>query len=164
MPRVDDAAATPSPMQPSLSPASLIIATRNRPDRLKAAAASILAGEDVPAELIIVDQSDARHPRLSCLRTARLCGIRYLRTRSVGLSRANNRGVVAARHDLLVFTHDDVLAPPGWFGAIVRALSRSRRAPHLAAGDAPYATGVIFGALEWLLTHRMLRSRSADRF
>ncbi|HEX6979284.1 MAG TPA: glycosyltransferase [Alphaproteobacteria bacterium] len=316
MPRIDEAAGTPSPTQPPLPPASLIIASRNRPDLLEAAVASILAGDDVPAELIIVDQSDAPHPRLSCLRTGRPCDIRYFWTRSVGLSRANNRGVAAARHDLLVFTHDDVLAPPRWFGAIVRALaaagsrdvitgrvlpteaetpgglvptfvvddvakvyegrigndvlfplnmamrrsvirdvgpfderlgpgtrfpagedndfglrlleagyriayvpeaalfhrawrsdhlrlrwlygrgqggffakhlglrdrymtnrmlralahylrralSRSRRAPRLAAGDALYAAGIAFGALEWLLTHRMLRLRSADRF
>ena len=40
----------------------------------------------------------------------------------MGLSRANNDAIAAARHDLLVFTQDDVLVAPTWFGTLVRAL------------------------------------------
>ena len=39
-------------------PASVVICTRNRPVLLSQAVASILAGDDVPAEIIVVDQSD----------------------------------------------------------------------------------------------------------
>jgi GT2 family glycosyltransferase len=124
-----------APEDQTLPPASLIIASRNRPELLEAAVVSILQGEHVPAELIIVDQSDKPHPRLSCLRTERPCEIRYLQVDSIGLSRANNLGIAAARHDLLIFTHDDVLAPPHWFGAIVRTLT--------AAGPRGVVTGQV---------------------
>ncbi len=105
-----------------LPAASLIICSRNRPQLLSESVEAVLQGDEVPTELIIIDQSDSPHPRLAALTTDRACEIRYLWTRSIGLSRANNAGVTAARHHILVFTHDDVLAPPAWFGAIVRAL------------------------------------------
>ena len=54
--------------------------------------------------------------------TSRGCEVRYLWSQSVGLSRANNTGIAAAKHDALVFTHDDVLVAPSWHGALVRAL------------------------------------------
>lgn len=132
---VDAPAETRAAPDRPLPAASLVICSRNRPDLLEAAVVSILQGEHVPAELIIVDQSDDPHPRLSCLRAERPCDVRYLRARSVGLSRANNAGIAAARHDLLVFTHDDILAPPQWFGAIVRALA--------AAGPRGVVTGQV---------------------
>lgn len=121
-----------------LPPASLIICSRNRPDFLEKAVASILSGEQIPAELIIVDQSDLPNARLSGLATSRSHDVRYLWTRSVGLSRAINEGIVAARHELLVFTHDDIYAPSNWFGTLVRAL--------VAAGPQSVVTGQVLPA------------------
>lgn len=121
--------------QERLPLASLIICSRNRPALLEEAVSSILRGAEVPADLIIVDQSDQPNPRLAALAAARPDGVRYLCNRSVGLSRANNVGVRAARHELLVFTHDDIIAPPTWFGAIVRAL--------VAAGPSSVITGQV---------------------
>ncbi len=109
--------ATPS----RLPPASLIVCSRNRPQLLAEAIASILAGTQVPDELIIVDQSDTASPALAALKSERGCDIRYVWTRSVGLSRANNTGIAAARHEVLVFTHDDVWVERAWFETIVRA-------------------------------------------
>ena len=82
----------------------------------------MLQGDEVPTELIIVDDSIERNSDLERLITERPCEIRYLWTRSIGLSRANNDGIAAAKHDILVFTQDDVLVEPAWFGTIVRAL------------------------------------------
>ncbi len=97
--------------------------------------ASILNGDDVPTELIIVDQSDVKHPDLAHLRNERNCRIRYLWLRSIGLSRANNTGIAAARHELLAFTHDDVLVAPTWFGALAGALR--------AGGERTVVTGRV---------------------
>ena len=107
---------------PSLPATSLILPSRNRQEFLLAAVESILQGDEIPTELIIIDQSDAPSPALAALTTDRACEIRYLWTQSVGLSQANNRGIAAARYDLLVFTHDDVVVTPAWFGTLVRAL------------------------------------------
>jgi GT2 family glycosyltransferase len=107
---------------PSLPGTSLIIPSRNRPEFLLATVESLLQGDEVPSELIIVDQSKAPNPTIVNLTTHRTCEIRYLWTQFVGLSRANNRGIAAARHDLLIFTHDDVVVTAAWFGTLVQAL------------------------------------------
>jgi GT2 family glycosyltransferase len=112
-----------SPSSPVPRPAvSLIVCSRNRPRMLVDTVASILAGSSVPSELLIIDQSDAANGELATLRTDRPCDIRYCWSPTVGLSRANNAGIAAARHDLLVFTHDDVEATPDWLEVIVDAV------------------------------------------
>jgi GT2 family glycosyltransferase len=92
---------------------------------LAEAVESILQGEEVPTELIIVDQSDVLHLSLATLSTNRPCELRYIWTQFVGLSRANNYGIVTSQHDLLIFTHDDILVTPTWFGVLVRSLISS---------------------------------------
>lgn len=101
---------------------SLILCSRDRPKLLIECLRSVLQGDEVPTELIIVDDSTERNSDLYSLNTERPCEIRYMWTRSEGLSRANNDGIAAAKHDILVFTQDDVIVSPGWFGTIVRAL------------------------------------------
>jgi GT2 family glycosyltransferase len=120
---------------PSLPASSLILCSRNRPKLLFECVSSILQGEELPTELLIIDDSDSRHERLSSLTTARGCEVRYLWTHSVGLSRANNDGIAAARYNVLVFTQDDALVSPTWFGAIVRAL--------IEAGQSSVVTGQV---------------------
>ncbi len=110
-----------------LPPTSLIVASRNRPDLLIESVRSILAGEELPSELLIVDQSDTPNPALQSLTIDGGCHVRYLWTQTRGLSRANNYGISQAREEIIVFTHDDVLASPAWFGALVRALVKGGR-------------------------------------
>ena len=106
----------------TLPPASVIIPSRNRPELLRATVASILAGEQVPAELIVVDQSDAPDPVLAALSTDRPCRWRYEWSTARGVSRARNRGIHLAAHPVLVFVDDDVLVAPDWLAALVTAL------------------------------------------
>lgn len=132
----------------ALPPVSLILCSRNRPELLLASAHSILAGDDVPAELVIVDQSDARHEEVAGLSRKGTCHVRYLWTHTKGLSKANNIGARIAAHDILVFTHDDVLVTHDWLPQIVTALiGAGRRAvitgrvlptePEIAGGFVP---------------------------
>ena len=130
---IEQAIASSTPA--GLPATSLIICSRNRPELLAESIDSILKGDEVPTQLIIVDQSKAPHPTLATLTTDRTSDIRYLWTQSVGLSRANNTGIAAAQHDLLVFTHDDVIVSPVWFGALVHAL--------LAGGPRSVVTGQV---------------------
>lgn len=106
----------------ALPPASLIICSRNRPALLLRSVESVLRGDAVPAELIIIDQSDEPHPILATLRPERDCTIRYVRAQVAGLSPANNLGMRHARHGIFVFTHDDVEVATDWFSTLVRAL------------------------------------------
>jgi GT2 family glycosyltransferase len=119
----------------SLLPVSLIICSRNRPDLLAESVDSILQGDHMPAELIVIDQSDVPHAALAVRSGERGCDLRYLWTRSVGLSRANNLGIAVASHSLLVFTHDDVLVSREWLGTLVDALR--------AAGQRAIVTGQV---------------------
>lgn len=99
---------------------SLVICSRNRPTLLAETVASILAGSARPDEIVIIDQSQDRSQDLSGLSVAD-CTIRHTHTSSVGLSRARNEGVAVARHNLLVFTDDDVQVDPAWFMVLVNA-------------------------------------------
>ncbi|MEJ7811902.1 MAG: glycosyltransferase [Gemmatimonadaceae bacterium] len=106
----------------ALPPTSLIICSRNRPALLADTVESILQGDEVPTELIIIDQSDVPRDVPAAWRTSGPCEIRHVPSRSAGLGRARNEGIAQARHDVLAFTDDDMYAAPGWFGALIRAM------------------------------------------
>jgi len=113
---------------------TLIVCSRTRPALLSSVVASILDGAEVPDELLVVDQSIEPHPELAGFATPR-CAFRYLHSATVGLSRGRNIGIAAASHPIIVFTDDDVLVPPEWFGTIVRSLE--------AAGPRSVVTGRV---------------------
>src|SRR4051794_21756148 len=100
---------------PALPASTLIICSRNRPRLLVEVVDSVLAGEAVPRELLIIDQSDQINPALESYTTERDCAVRYIWTDQVGRSRATNRGIALASHELLVFTDDDLLVAPDWY-------------------------------------------------
>jgi GT2 family glycosyltransferase len=97
-----------------------VICSRNRPEFLASVVGSILDGDEVPDELLVVDQSTAPHPTLATFASPR-CAFRYLHSATVGLSRSRNIAVAAASHDVIAFTDDDVVVPPTWFGTLVRS-------------------------------------------
>lgn len=117
-----------------LSDVSVALCTRDRPEMLSQVVSSILAGDAVPAEILIVDQSDRPHPWLS---TGQPEGpaIRYVLSSSRGLARARNEAARLARRPVLVFTDDDVLVDPSWLGRLVGALE--------AAGEDAVVTGRV---------------------
>jgi GT2 family glycosyltransferase len=83
---------------------------------------SILDGNDIPDEIVIVDQSNVAHPTLAKFQSSGQCKLHYLHSESRGLSRGKNAGIAAARNDILVFTEDDVLVTKDWFATMVQAL------------------------------------------
>ena len=101
---------------------SLIICSRNRPELLVDTVKSVLSGEEVPSEIIIIDQSDLTNPILSANEPNPDCEFNYLKTESVGVSKARNTAIGIARHNLLIFLDDDMLVTKAWFGSIVRSL------------------------------------------
>jgi GT2 family glycosyltransferase len=130
-----------------LPAASLIICSRGRPQLLIETVESILAGDEVPQELLVIDQSDDENRELAAKKSAR-SDVRYVHMNRIGVSLGRNEGVCMARHELLVFTDDDVLVAPSWFGSIVRAL--------LEKGEQTVVTGRVLagepeqpGAFMW---------------
>lgn len=96
---------------------------------------SILAGDRLPRELVVADQSAGARATLP---TSGEVDVVHLHLSSVGLSRARNAAIAAARHDVLVFTDDDVLVEPDWLGRLVDAL--------LAAPERTAVTGTVLPA------------------
>jgi GT2 family glycosyltransferase len=124
----------------ALPPASLLICSRNRPQLLWETIESILAGDEVPAEMVIIDQSDAPDPHLSAFQPEQACVFRYLWSEQKGVSLGRNRAAAAASHPILVLTDDDMLVRPNWFGTLVRAA--------LVAGPQAIVTGRVLTSEE----------------
>jgi GT2 family glycosyltransferase len=108
-------------------PISLIIASRNRRAMLRDSVRSVLAGTVVPAEIVVIDQSDAPDGWFSRPVADRGTEVRYVWTIERGLSRANNLGVRLASHDAVAFTHDDVRVDPSWLAAVWTGLREGGR-------------------------------------
>lgn len=125
----------------SLAPISIVIPTRDRPQLLRETVASILAGTRLPEEIVVADQSAGERASLPA---AAGVDVRHLALRSTGLSRARNAGIAAARHELLVFTDDDVLVEPDWLQRLAAALvAAPRRTAVTGAVHAAEARGHV---------------------
>lgn len=135
----EDADRRGGPRSPAIS---VTICSRNRLQLLADTVDSILRGEVLPAEIVIVDQSDAPQPLPLAAEIPAACRIRHLHSRSRGVGAARNEAIRAARHDLLVLTDDDMLMAPSWLGELVRSL--------VEAGSRSVVTG------------RVLEARDAD--
>jgi len=109
-------------MNTELPATSLIICTRNRPQLLSDTVDSVLAGHEVPTEIVIIDQSAQPHAILATLKPDRACEIQYVWSHSIGLSRARNEGLAAAHHEWIAIIDDDMYVHLDWFGALMRAL------------------------------------------
>src|SRR5262245_56642290 len=90
---------------------------------LRQAVASILAGDGLPAEIVIVDQSDQLQASLGYERNPTGLVIRHVRSRSRGLARARNEAARLAQRPILVFTDDDVFVERSWLERLVGALA-----------------------------------------
>lgn len=103
---------------------SAIICTRNRPDLIGNAVASVLANAYPDFDLLVVDQSgDDRTGAVVRGLMADHPNLRYVHTSTPGLSRAYNIGVRETNGELLAFTDDDCVAPPDWLQTIVGEFS-----------------------------------------
>ncbi|MFF9341081.1 MULTISPECIES: glycosyltransferase [unclassified Streptomyces] len=131
------AAGAPAP-ETAPPPASVVVATRERPDSLARALDSLLAQDHPDHELIVVDNA----PRTTATRdlvTGAYAGrVRYVREDRPGLAAAHNAGVAAAGGEVLAFTDDDVIADPRWLGALA--------APFAADPGLGCVTGLILPA------------------
>src|SRR5512147_1757694 len=98
--------------QPHIPKTSLVICSRNRQKLLLETVESVLRGNEIPQEIVIVDQSDAPLYLLDHLRTPRDCEISYIHLQSTGASRARNMGAQLAKSEIIAFLDDDMLVAP----------------------------------------------------
>jgi glycosyltransferase involved in cell wall biosynthesis len=90
-------------------PATVLIATRGRPQMLRDTVNSVLSARRVPSEIVVVDQSPTPQPELARLGAARGCEVRYVHSATSGLSAARNVGLRHATQEVVVILDDDML-------------------------------------------------------
>jgi glycosyltransferase involved in cell wall biosynthesis len=93
---------------------SIIVATRDRPERLHTCLELLRAQE--ADELIVID--DGSRDEAAVAAAARAGGARLVRQAPAGVATARNTGVAHARGDLLLFTDDDCVPVDGWAAAL----------------------------------------------
>lgn len=107
---------------------TVLIPSRERPERLQRCLDSILAA-DYPAELvslIVVDNApETDATRLLVESYAERANIRYLREDATGSASARNRGLREVDTEIVVMTDDDTLADRHWLTEVGRSFARS---------------------------------------
>ncbi|MFD5425041.1 glycosyltransferase [Streptomyces sp. NPDC127084] len=108
-------------------PASVVVATRERPDRLAAALDSLLAQDHPDFEIVVVDNAPVTDTTRELVTYKYADRVRYAYEPVPGLAAAHNRGVATARGAVLAFTDDDVIADPHWLSALSAPFARDPR-------------------------------------
>jgi GT2 family glycosyltransferase len=115
------------------SPVSIVVPTRDRPERLRNCLTTVRAAMRPGDELVVVDSASTRADDVHA--TASEFADRVVRLEQPGVNRARNAGWRAAVHEIVLFTDDDVVVDAGWADGLARAV-----AAHPEAG---FVTGRI---------------------
>ena len=99
---------------------TVIVCTRNRPDRLKDCLSALAGQAYKDFETIVVDNApdDARSRVI-----AEQAGVRYVVEPNLGLSRARNTGTRACATEIVVFLDDDCLPQRDWLVSLLEGFS-----------------------------------------
>ena len=114
----DGAGASGPSQDASSATVSIVIPTRDRPNDLRECLRAIFAQEtDRRVEIIVVDN----HPESGMTPpvVAEFSGIRLVTEPRRGSAYARNRGLLATRGSIIVWSDDDVVAPAGWLEGLL---------------------------------------------
>jgi glycosyltransferase involved in cell wall biosynthesis len=101
---------------------SVVICTRDRPDKIGAAVTSVLANNHPDFDLIVVDQSTTPATGKVLQPIAKDDSrLKYVHLSKAGLSHAYNTGIGATTGPVIAFTDDDCLVPEDWVRLIEQA-------------------------------------------
>jgi len=115
---------------------SIVVCSRDRTEELRHCLRSLEAIDYASCEVIVVDNAPSDDSTERLLRRE-FPKMRYCCESKPGLDWARNRGVEAARGEIVAFTDDDVQVDPSWLQALARAFRR----PEVSA-----VTGLVFPA------------------
>ncbi len=104
---------------------SVIVATRDRPERLAVCLNSLLALCYPQYEIIVVDNAPRTNATADLVQRLAQSSphLRYVREDRQGPSWARNRGIMVTRGEILAFADDDVIVDPYWLVGLVRGFS-----------------------------------------
>lgn len=117
---------------------TVVIATRERAEKLAHALDSMLAQDHPDFEIVVVDNAPVTHTTRDLVERKYGERVRYVTEPVPGLAVAHNKGVEAARGEVIAFTDDDVVADPRWLTELT--------APFAADPGLGCATGLILPA------------------
>jgi glycosyltransferase involved in cell wall biosynthesis len=131
---------------------TVIIATRDRPERLDACLDTVLALEYPAFDIVVVDNdpTSSDTAELVADRAAETGRITYLREERRGLGAAHNCGLAAATGSIVAFTDDDVAVDRHWLSELAT--------PFVADPRVAGATGLILPAELEVPTQVMLEA------
>ena len=122
LPATDQAAGTPARLSDDV-PASVVVATYDRPDDLRNCLRHLTAQEATrPVEIVVVDNHPASG--LTPPVIAEFPGVVFVDEIRQGLAYARNKGFTASRGEIVLTTDDDVLVPPDWLEKLVAPFTR----------------------------------------
>lgn len=113
------------PRRSALPPISVVLCTRERPDDLAGALASLRIVDYPDFEIVVVDNAPLTDATERVITAAADPRIRRVLEPVAGLSNARNTGLNAARHDIVAFTDDDVVVDPYWLQGLARGFGRA---------------------------------------
>lgn len=102
---------------------SVAIPTLDRPDDLRRCLESVLGGAEMPAEVLVVDQSSDDSSR-AVVESLGSPLVRHIRHSPPSQCGARNRAASEARGEYVAFIDDDVVAPPLWIATMRDELER----------------------------------------
>lgn len=96
---------------------SILISTKNRPDKLERCLQSIVASSFQNFEIILIDQSNNKDTKtkVAHLQSKK---IRYFKMNKIGKAKALNFAIKKSRNELLAFTDDDCIVTKNWLQEI----------------------------------------------
>ena len=106
------------PAEPYAPLATIVIATRERPDRLARCLESVEALRYPRLEVVVVDNDPVTDVTAELIKERYADRVRYVREPVRGLAAAHNRGVAEALGEIIAFTDDDVVIDPRWLTAL----------------------------------------------
>lgn len=138
------------------APSTVVVGTRDRGALVLSTIRSVLASAEADLELIVVDQSadDATADAVAGLGADPR--LRYVRSSTVGVSRARNIGLRMAQHDVVLITDDDVEVTPMWVRRFTDAMTSDRR---IGVGFCQVTAGPHDDALGFVPDHEVVESR-----
>ncbi|QHY95908.1 N-glycosyltransferase [Streptomyces sp. S4.7] len=97
---------------------TVVVATRERADRLGRALDSLLAQDHPDFRVVVVDNAPVTTATRELVAQVYAGRVTYVREPVPGLAAAHNRGVAATDSPVVAFTDDDVVADPRWLSAL----------------------------------------------
>ncbi|MGW6922345.1 glycosyltransferase [Streptomyces sp. NPDC054950] len=134
---VDQAAGAPAPAA-AVPFTTVVVATRERAEKLALALDSLLAQDHPDFEIVVVDNAPVTDATRDLVERKYAERVRYVTEPAPGLAVAHNKGVETAHGEVIAFTDDDVVADPRWLTELT--------APFTADPGLGCATGLILPA------------------